>query len=128
MARILVVDDDTAVRTFVQRALIYRGHEATTAADGRQALDALTAGLNCDLVISDIVMPDLDGIDLLGALAVRRPDLPVILMTAHTDQVRLSHAQPCELILKPFSLKEICAAADRHAKTETADCPAPPAT
>jgi len=59
-------------------------------------------------------MPALDGIELVAALAERRPNLPVILMTAHADQARLAQARPREVILKPFSLQDICAAVARH--------------
>src|SRR3546814_4088433 len=63
MARILVAEDDTAVKSFVSRALTHRGHKVTSVEDGVQALEALD-GDRFDLLITDIVMPSLDGIGL----------------------------------------------------------------
>src|SRR3546814_13437251 len=60
MARILVAEDDTAVKSFVSRALAHRGHRVTSVEDGVQALEALD-GDSFDLLITDIVMPSLDG-------------------------------------------------------------------
>jgi CheY-like chemotaxis protein len=63
MARILVAEDDTAVKSFVSRALSHRGHKVTSVEDGVQALEALDRD-SFDLLITDIVMPSLDGIGL----------------------------------------------------------------
>ena len=118
MARILVVDDDTAVRTFVRRALAHRGHETAAAGDGAEALALIQGDPAFDLVVSDIVMPALDGIELVATLAEQRPALPVILMTAHADQARLATARPREVILKPFSLKDICTVVARNLESD----------
>jgi CheY-like chemotaxis protein len=80
VSKILIAEDDTAVRKFVSRALVNAGHNVTAAADGGQALETLEND-TFELLLSDIVMPELDGIAL--ALKVSRdwPDMPILLMT-----------------------------------------------
>lgn len=109
MAQILLADDEDAVRVFVQRALEADGHEVQGVSDGGQALDAL--GKNSfDLLLSDIVMPVMDGISLALTVASSHPDLRVILMTGYPgeqDKARnLDRLIDC-VISKPFSLTEI---------------------
>ena len=114
MARILVAEDDMAVQSFVCRALAHRGHEATGVDDGVRALEALEAG-RYDALLTDIVMPGMDGIAL--ALKVTRdwPDLPVLLMTGYSAERQRAHnleALIFEVIAKPFTLTQICDAVD----------------
>ena len=75
MARILLAEDDKAVQRFVSRALMHRGHAVTAVDDGLQALEALNEA-KFDFLITDIVMPGLDGIALALKVARDRPDLP----------------------------------------------------
>lgn len=77
MARILLVDDNDEVRRAMGRVLSRLGHDVIPAADGRQALKAL-AGDPCDLVLTDINMPEMDGIELIMALREGWPKVPVI--------------------------------------------------
>ena len=77
MARVLLVDDNADVRTGMRRALVRLGHEVVVAADGREALRAFE-GDPCELVITDINMPEMDGIELILALSARWPKVPVI--------------------------------------------------
>jgi PAS domain S-box-containing protein len=79
--RVLVVDDDLAVLQSVSDVLRAKGCEVETAANGREALERIEHHAP-DLVLSDVVMPDLDGYDLYMAIRERHPELPVILMTA----------------------------------------------
>ena len=81
-ANILVVDDDEETVTLLREILSKEGYNVDTAADGKIALDKI-GSRPPDLVISDIHMPDLDGMSLLAELRVRFPDVPVILMTAY---------------------------------------------
>ena len=109
-ARILIAEDDGAVQSFVARALGLRGHQVTAVDDGLQALEALSTDAY-DLLITDIVMPGLDGITL--ALKVTRdyPDLPVLLMTGYSAERQRAHNLDeliCRVLIKPFSLQEIC--------------------
>lgn len=80
MSRILIAEDDTAVREFVLRALANAGHDVVAAEDGLRALEALETD-QFDLLLSDIVMPELDGIALALKLSKDWPDLPILLMT-----------------------------------------------
>jgi two-component system cell cycle response regulator CpdR len=114
LARILVVDDEEAIRSLVARALAQDGHEIATAEDGADALDLLTRRPGgFDLLVADIRMPVMDGIALALATARDHPDVIILLMTAYADQRerasgldRLIHG----VITKPFSLDAIRAA------------------
>lgn len=77
MTHVLVVDDDEAVRSTLQRALSASGYETTTVQDGAEALEAV-ASHDVDLVVTDINMPTMDGIELVRRLVDQRPDLKVI--------------------------------------------------
>ena len=115
MASILIAEDDSAVREFVSRALRQEGHEVMAVGDGLQALGAL-ANKTFDLVLADIVMPQLDGIALALKVARDWPDTPVLLMTGYAAERQRAHnleALICDVLPKPFSLKEVCAAANR---------------
>lgn len=114
MAHILIAEDDLAVRSFVSRALQQKGFEVTAVGDGVQALEALQNNA-FDLLVTDIVMPGLDGIGL--ALRVTRdyPDLPVLLMTGYSaEQQRAYDLEEliCKVLIKPFTLKQICDAVE----------------
>jgi DNA-binding NtrC family response regulator len=110
MARILVADDEESLRHFLSRALSARGHEVVTVGAGTEALDALSKG-RFDLLLSDVVMPELDGIALALRVSRDHPDLPIVMMTGFmsakaraedlTNLVR-------RVVSKPFSLDDIC--------------------
>ncbi len=118
MARILVAEDDKAVQSFVARALAHRGHAVTAVDDGLQALEALEdAGgeAGFDLLITDIVMPGLDGIALALKVARDRPNLPILMMTGYSAERQRAHNLEeliCRVITKPFSLEQICKTAE----------------
>jgi DNA-binding NtrC family response regulator len=115
MARILLAEDDLAVRSFVSRALEQRGHEVTAVNDGSQALAALEND-DFDLLITDIVMPEMDGIALSIEVSSRHPDVPILMMTGFSAERQRAHEMnefTHPVITKPFSLNDICAAAER---------------
>ena len=128
MARILLAEDDKAVQSFVSRALAHRGHAVTAVDDGLQALEALheagdEAGAGdgagdeagFDLLITDIVMPGLDGIALALKVARDRPNLPILMMTGYSAERQRAHNLEeliCRVITKPFNLEQICKAAE----------------
>ncbi len=122
MARILLAEDDKAVQSFVSRALAHRGHAITAVDDGLQALEALNetgsqAGSDAgfDLLITDIVMPGLDGIALALKVARDRPNLPILMMTGYSAERQRAHNLEeliCRVVTKPFSLEQICKAAE----------------
>jgi CheY-like chemotaxis protein len=114
MASILVAEDDQAVRDFVSRALAYYGHSVTSVPDGSAALAAL-AERRFDLMLTDIVMPGLDGVALAAQATKQDPAMPVLMMTgfASEGQRAQTASGPVERVIsKPFSLKEICAAVE----------------
>ena len=102
---VLVVDDEPVVRRYAARVLVSAGYEVHEAGDGQQALDFLVARAgSVDAVVSDIVMPRLNGVELMESLSRSHPDLPVILMSGYgpADLAQRGIAAPCALLGKPF--------------------------
>jgi DNA-binding response OmpR family regulator len=112
MARILVAEDESSVREFVARALRLHGHEVTAVEDGGMALEALEVD-PYDILLTDIVMPGLDGIALALKVGKEFPQMPVLLMSGYAAERQRAHNLSeliCRVVTKPFTLKEICAA------------------
>ncbi len=111
MARIVLAEDESAVRAFVKRALEQDGHVVIEAEDGALALEILQRETEpFDLLLSDIRMPMMDGIALALAAARDFPDLPIILMTGYADQrERAADLQALieDVISKPFQLADL---------------------
>lgn len=111
MPRILLAEDEDALRSLIERALKQDGHEVVATADGAAALDALTAAAGgFDLLLTDIKMPLMDGIALALAAARDHPRLIILLMTAYADQRERAHGLEAlihDVITKPFTLAEI---------------------
>jgi two-component system cell cycle response regulator CpdR len=111
MARILLAEDEEALRAFVVRALMQDGHDVVATADGGEALDALTREQGrFDLLLTDIRMPVMDGIALALAAARDHPELTILLMTGYADQRERAHGLDAlihDVIAKPFSLSDI---------------------
>jgi two-component system, cell cycle response regulator CpdR len=114
MARILLAEDEEAIRVFTARALAQDGHQVTTANDGAEALDVLSRdGGAFELLLTDIRMPVMDGIALALAAARDHPALTILLMTGYADQRERAYgldAMIHDVITKPFSLATIRAA------------------
>lgn len=111
MSRILLAEDEDALRGLIARALTEEGHEVVATADGAEALDVLTRERgNFDLLLTDIRMPLMDGIALALAGARDYPDLTIMLMTGYADQRERAHGLDAlihDTISKPFSVAEI---------------------
>ncbi len=121
-ARILVAEDDPSVRSFVLRALSLRGHDVTTVGDGVQALEALEKEA-FQLLVTDIVMPGLDGIALALRVGRDYSDLPILLMTGYSAERQRTYNLErlvARFILKPFTLQQICAAVEETLSQATA--------
>ena len=106
---ILVVDDDPSIRTTLRQALAAVGLAVETAAGGEEALDYLTAH-DADLVLLDLKMPGMDGQAVLEELGRRRPDVPVVIITAHggvESAVEAMRAGAANFIEKPFAIDAI---------------------
>jgi two-component system, cell cycle response regulator CpdR len=116
LARILIAEDEEAIRSLVARALSQDGHEVVTVNDGAEALDLLTRQQGAfELLLADIRMPVMDGIALALATARDHPAITILLMTAYADQrERASGLNTLihDVITKPFTLADIRAAVD----------------
>src|SRR6476620_11644457 len=109
MANILIVDDEQRYRQLLTLVFEEQGNKIRTAMNGRQALDALAAE-TADVIISDVKMPDMDGIEMLRAVRETQPDLGVILMTAFASVETAREAFKLgadDFIQKPFDVEEL---------------------
>jgi two-component system response regulator MprA len=109
--RILVVDDEPAVRAAVDRALRLDGHEVAVAPDGRAALDAV-ATTPPDALVLDLLMPQVDGLEVCRRLRAAGDRTPVLVLTARdavADRVRGLDAGADDYLVKPFALEELLA-------------------
>ncbi len=112
MARILIIDDQPAVLRALRRTLERAGHEVSQAGDGKTALRHF-AGNPTDLVISDIYMPEMDGIEFLLSLREAERDLPVIVTSgggaasAHHLLTDAGYLGATATIAKPFKIDEL---------------------
>jgi DNA-binding response OmpR family regulator len=129
MAEVLVVDDDQTVREVVVSYLKAAGHDVTEAADGAAALEAIRAR-SADLVVLDLMMPGVDGIEVCRRLRHDGNDVPVIMLTAlGSEQERVVGLEigADDYVTKPFSPRELVLRVDsilrRTASDPAADIP-----
>jgi two-component system cell cycle sensor histidine kinase/response regulator CckA len=106
---ILLVEDEAMVRAVAERALIRKGYKVMTATNGEEALEILESGVDVDLLLSDVVMPTMDGPTLVGHARRRDPALPVVFMSGYAEeQLRRSIDVPDVAFLpKPFSVQQL---------------------
>ncbi len=113
-ASILLVEDEEAVRAFAARALTSRGYKVSEAASGVEALEVMKElDYDIDLVVSDVVMPELDGPSLLKELRKTRPDLKIIFVSGYAEDAfakNLPEGEKFHFLPKPFSLKQLAVA------------------
>ncbi|MBF0559988.1 MAG: response regulator [Nitrospirae bacterium] len=112
---VLVVDDDEVIRELLSSALSSKGHNCDTASDGVQALERCNSN-RYDAVISDIVMPEMDGLLMTTHLNSKYPDMPVMLMTGFVNEYVYDDALKagaCDFINKPISMEEFFARFDK---------------
>ena len=111
MARILLAEDDAAVRDFVRRALEMDGHDVVPVSDGGEALEkALSPIEDFELLLSDIRMPVVDGLALALQVGRDRPELPILLMTGYAEHLEQAYGMDAlikGIIQKPFTLERI---------------------
>jgi two-component system OmpR family response regulator len=111
MARVLVVDDEENISFLVATALRLDGHEITTAPTGREALDRF-AGTRPDLIVLDVMLPDIDGFEVCRRLRADGSNVPIIFLTARDtrdDRVRGLTIGGDDYVVKPFSIEELMA-------------------
>jgi two-component system cell cycle sensor histidine kinase/response regulator CckA len=113
-ATILLVEDEEAVRAFAARALASRGYKVHEASSGLDALEMMErTGGAIDLVVSDVVMPELDGPSMLRELRKARPDLKIIFISGYAEDAfrkNLPQGETFHFLPKPFSLKQLAVA------------------
>ncbi|HEY5872470.1 MAG TPA: response regulator transcription factor [Gaiellaceae bacterium] len=110
--KILVVDDERAVRESLERALDLEGYEVELAADGEAALERLDGPTPADAVILDVLMPGIDGLEVCRRLRARRNAVPVLMLTARAEvdsRVAGLDAGADDYLAKPFALAELLA-------------------
>jgi len=110
--RILVVDDEAGIRQIIARILVDEGYFVHQAGDGLEALELIKGGdVAMDVVVSDIVMPRLNGVELLQELSRSHPGLPIILISGFgTEELtRRGIAAPCAVLPKPFPPERLIA-------------------
>jgi len=113
MTIVLVVDDDPGVRFALTEVLRDRGYGVRSASSGAQALGLLDG---VDVVVTDLSMPGMDGLELVSRIAACAPALPVILLTAHCSEslIRIASSQgACGCVSKPFDIDEIACVIER---------------
>jgi DNA-binding NtrC family response regulator len=114
VSRILVVDDEPGVLYMLEEVLKERGHDVVTARNGAEALCKLE---QASVVVSDLSMPDMDGLVLLAAVRERHPALPFVLVTAHGNErvaVRAMKAGASDYLTKPLDIDELGLVVERH--------------
>ncbi len=110
-SRILIVEDDPAVREALERALGFEGYEIETARDGAVALSMLR-NHSYDLIVLDVMMPHLDGLETCRRIRAGGDDVPILMLTARTavdDRVEGLDAGADDYVAKPFALDELLA-------------------
>jgi CheY-like chemotaxis protein len=123
MARLLLIDDDPALLSLLRRTLERAGYEVVTAPNGREGLQRLTTG-PFDLLITDIVMPEMEGLELILKLRQTHPALRIIAISgggqlrpaSYLNLARLSGAMT--VLAKPFELEELLTAVQKLLTSE----------
>jgi two-component system, cell cycle response regulator CpdR len=125
MARILLAEDDDNMRVFLARALERAGHQVSAVGDGNDAL-ALATGGDFELLLADVVMPGLDGIELARRASVILPELRVMFITGFAavalNQPGFARRQP-KVLAKPFHLRQLVLEIDKMLNSASASDP-----
>src|SRR5213079_2230439 len=107
--RVLVADDERAVRESLRRALVLEGYEVELASGGREALESVGNG-RADVVVLDVLMPDIDGLEVCRRLRGGGDRVPVLMLTARdavSDRVEGLDAGADDYLVKPFDVNEL---------------------
>ena len=114
--RILIIEDEPRIRDFLTRAFKAEGFTATPVADGRSGVSYAITGEH-DLVVLDLLLPGLNGLEVLADIRRHQPDLPVLILSARSDlatRLRGFELGAVDYLAKPFSLDELLARARVH--------------
>jgi DNA-binding response OmpR family regulator len=112
--RVLVVEDDPRIASMIVKGLVARGHGAEIVSTGSGALDRLAAG-SVDVMLLDLGLPDIDGLDVLRRLVADGPSIPVIVITARSDPSDRDAALELGVtayLTKPFAWSDVWKAID----------------
>ncbi|EQA96577.1 response regulator [Sphingobium baderi LL03] len=120
MIRILLAEDDDSMRAYLSRALEKSGYEVVAVANGAQAVPHIDTD-NFDLLLTDIVMPEMDGIELAQHAASAAPDMRIMFITGFAAvTLRAGQAVPqAKVLSKPFHLRELVLEVERMFGTES---------
>jgi two-component system cell cycle response regulator CpdR len=115
MIRILLAEDDDAMRVYLARALEKSGYSVVACDRGTVALEHVMSGEGFDLLLTDIVMPEMDGIELAQKVAIAAPDMRVMFITGFSAvTLRAGQALPkAKVLSKPFHLRDLVFEVDR---------------
>lgn len=111
--RILIVEDDIALSSFIRKGLEAEHHTVDTARDGEEGR-SMALGIDYDLVVLDLTLPGVDGLSVLKSLRLRKTNLPVMILTARSrveDRVQCLDSGADDYLMKPFSFLELSARA-----------------
>ena len=125
MSRILIIEDESRIASFVQKGLKSEGFTPTVVADGISGLDYALTG-EFDLIVLDIGLPGMDGFSILKRLKADRPDIPVIMLTARdsvTDTVAALEGGAADYMSKPFRFGELLARIRLRLRSPTDSAP-----
>src|SRR6478752_3289777 len=118
LMKILVIEDETLILAFLERGLAAEGHAVDTATRGEEGLDRVRDG-RPDVVVLDVMLPGIDGFDVLAAIRAMDPALPVIMLTARgeiADRVRGLDLGATDYLVKPFAFAELAARIRAHTR------------
>jgi two-component system chemotaxis response regulator CheY len=116
MAKILVVEDSTTFRSLVRQTLISAGHEVTEAVDGLDALKALRDGTDFSVIVCDVNMPNMDGLELADVLHKQGSHVPLVFLTTEFQIEMLKRAKTSGAagwLVKPFVPSSLLATLDK---------------
>jgi two-component system, cell cycle sensor histidine kinase and response regulator CckA len=116
--RILCVDDDKTILQMTMLLLQYLGYEVVVSSSGADAIDLFQSeAKGFDLVITDMKMPGMNGLELSERLLKSKPDIPIVLCTGSTDLIKEEEIKKIgirEIIIKPFSLTRMAVVIDKY--------------
>jgi two-component system, cell cycle response regulator CpdR len=122
MIRILLAEDDDVMREYLARALTRSGYGVVSVDRGTEAMKLIEAGEEFDLLLTDIVMPEMDGIELAQKVALIAPNLRVMFITGFSAvTLKAGRAMPnAKILSKPFHLRDLVLEVDRIFETNAA--------
>lgn len=109
---IFVIEDDEDIRSMLQQVLEYRGFHVALASNGREALDLLHVGLKPCLVLLDLMMPDMDGIEFRNLQLSEFPEIPAIIMSGGRDLDQQARSLHAEVLEKPIEMQMLLQSID----------------